>query len=153
MPFDGNEKGGGRDVVLGRLVQARSRLGERRNWISGKYFEEDGRGHHYCVLGAMAANPAEDGCMSYDADGRQAVVWLAMQVSGVRMGFEEAARVIYNFNDGSAALEQVSHSVAGWLFFARRRRIDGHQRVLDMLDHAIKSRQRELALRTAPAEI
>ena len=145
MPYDGSGYRASQDPVLGRLTQARSRLADRQNWISGKYFEEDGYGYHYCILGALSADPVNDGCMAQDAVGREAAVWLAEYISGAEMSFQHASRIIYNFNDGYAALEQVSHSAAGLMFFARKRHVDGHKRVLDVLDNAIATRARELA--------
>lgn len=145
MPYDGSAYHSATDPVLGRLEQARGRLADRGNWIAGKYFEEDSRGYHYCILGALSADPAHDGCMKQDAVGQQTAIWLARHLSGVDMSFTHASRIIYNFNDGYGALEAVSHSAAGLFFFARRRRVDGHRRVLDVLDGAIAARRSELA--------
>jgi hypothetical protein len=144
MPYDGSSYHAAQDPVLERLTQARDRLGDRGNWISGKYFEEDGSGYHYCILGALSADPANDGCMAQDAIGQETTVWLAEQIAGARMSFQHASRIVYNFNDGYAALEQVSHSAAGLMFFARRRHVDGHKRVLDVLDKAITTRAAEM---------
>jgi len=152
MPYDGSAFQKAQDPVLGRLVQARTRLADRRHWISGKYFEEDGGGgYHYCILGALSADPARDGCMAHDAVGQGAAIWLAKHVAGVTMSFQHASRIIYNFNDGYAALEHVSHSAAGLLFMARRRFVDGHKRVLDFLDSAIAEREKQLAETETPA--
>ena len=140
MPYDGSVYHAAQDPVLGRLTQARSRLSERENWISGRYFEEDSYGYHYCILGALSADPAHDGCMEQDAIGQEATVWLAEQIAGARMSFRHASRIIYNFNDGYAALEHVSRSPAGLMFFACKRHVDGHKRVLDVLDKAIAVR-------------
>ena len=60
------------------------------------------------------------------------------------MSFHHASRIVYNFNDGNAALEQVSHSAAGLMFFARKRHVDGHKRVLEVLDKAIATREAEV---------
>jgi hypothetical protein len=144
MPYDGSAFDVARDPILGRLTQARSRLADRGNWIAGKYFEEDSRGYHYCILGALSADPARDGCMAQDAVGQETAVWLARHLSGVEMSFTHASRIIYNFNDGFGALEAVSHSVAGLFFFARRRHVNGHARVLGVLDGAIAAREDEL---------
>lgn len=144
MPYDGSAYRAAQDPVLGRLTQARNRLSERGNWISGKYFEEDGYGYHYCILGALSADPMHDGCMEQDAIGQETTVWLAEQIAGVRMSFQHASRIIYNFNDGYAALEHVSHSAAGLMFFARNRHVDGHKRVLDVLDKAIAVRAEQV---------
>ena len=143
MPYDGLAF---RDPIADRLEQAHARLRDRRNWISGKYFEEDGRGDRYCVLGALAEDPAGDGCMISDADGRKTVVWLGRHLTGADMSFGEAAKVVYNYNDGYAAVEQVSHSLASLLFFTREREIDGHGRVLDMLSTARDVRLKELGI-------
>lgn len=140
MPYDGSAYHAAQDPVLRRLTQARARLADRGNWISGKYFEEDGYGYHYCILGALSSDPENDGCMKQDAIGQETAVWLAEHIAGVRMSFQHASRIIYNFNDGYAALEHVSHSAAGLMFFARRRHVDGHGRVLDVLDKAIAAR-------------
>jgi hypothetical protein len=83
--------------------------------------------------------------MKQDAVGQQTAIWLAAHISGVEMSFTHASRIIYNFNDGYGALEAVSHSAAGLLFFARRRHVDGHGRVLKVLDEAIAARQGQLA--------
>lgn len=147
MPYDGLEF---RDPIADRLEQAHARLRDRRNWISGKYFEEDGRGDRYCVLGALAEDPAGDGCMISDADGRRTVLWLAQHLTDAEMSFDSAAKVVYNYNDGFAALEQVSHSLSGLLFMTRKREIDGHGRVLDMLSTARDVRLKELGLADRP---
>jgi len=144
MPYDGSVYHAAQDPVLGRLTQARDRLSERGNWISGKYFEEDGYGYHYCILGALSEDPIHDGCMEQDAIGQETTVWLAEHISGVQMSFTHASRIIYNFNDGYAALEQVSHSAAGLMFFCRKRHVDGHRRVLDILDAAIAARTKQV---------
>ncbi|MGD8810365.1 MAG: hypothetical protein PVG24_12220 [Gammaproteobacteria bacterium] len=145
MPYDGSAFRA-QDPILGRLTQARGRLADRTNWIAGKYFEEDSRGYHYCILGALSADPERDGCMAQDAVGQETAVWLARHISGAEMSFVHASRIIYNFNDGYGALEAVSHSAAGLLFFARRRHVNGHKRVLDVLDGAIAARERELGV-------
>ena len=145
MPYDGSVYRDVEDPVLGRLTQARARLADRSNWIAGKYFEEDSGGYHYCILGALSADPARDGCMKQDAVGQETAIWLARHISGVEMSFTHASRIIYNFNDGYGALEAVSHSAAGLFLFARRRKVDGHRRVLDVLDDAIAARRDELA--------
>ena len=144
MPYDGSAFHAAQDPILGRLTQARTRLADRGNWIAGKYFEEDSSGYHFCILGALSADPARDGCMAQDAIGQKTAIWLAAHISGVEMSFTHASRIIYNFNDGYGALEAVSHSAAGLLFFARRRHVNGHGRVLDVLDGAIAAREREL---------
>lgn len=149
MPYDGSAYSG-QDPILGRLTQARGRLADRSHWISGKYFEEDSRGYHYCILGALSADPARDGCMAQDTVGQETAIWLARHISGAEMSFTHASRIIYNFNDGYGALEAVSHSAAGLLFFARRRHVNGHKRVLDVLDGAIVAREREIGA-AAPA--
>ncbi|MCG8547658.1 MAG: hypothetical protein MJE12_25965 [Alphaproteobacteria bacterium] len=145
MPYDGLKFHRENDPVLGRLHMARQRLADRRHWISGKYFEENAHGYQYCVLGAISTDPYQDGCMEQDADGRRTVVWLARHIAGVTMSFEHAARVIYNINDGNAALEQVGRTVLGLFFMAKPGRIDGHARILNILDLAIAARTRELA--------
>jgi hypothetical protein len=153
MPYDATEPYGGGDATLGRLMRARERLGQRRNWLAGKYFEEDSRGYRYCVLGAISDRPAEDGCMAEDAVGQGTAIWLAGHITGVRMPFEEASRVVYNYNDSFAALDCVSQTIRGLMFMTRHRRIDGYQRILDMLDESIEARRTELAadaLRVAP---
>ncbi len=147
MPYDGLAF---RDPIADRLEQAHARLRDRRNWISGKYFEEDGRGDRYCVLGAMAEDPAGDGCMVSDADGRRAVTWLAQNLTDAEMSFGDAAKVIYNYNDGFAALEQVSHSLSSVFFMTRNPEIDGHGRVLDMLRKARDVRLEELGIADRP---
>jgi hypothetical protein len=147
MPYDGLEF---RDPIADRLEQAHTRLRDRQHWISGKYFEEDGRGDRYCVLGALAEDPAGDGCMISDADGRQTVLWLAQHITDAEMSFDEAAKVVYNYNDGYAALEQVSQSLSGLLFMTRNREIDGHGRVLGMLSTARDVRLKELGLANRP---
>lgn len=147
MPYDGLEY---RDPIADRLEQAHTRLHDRRNWISGKYFEEDGQGDRYCVLGAMAEDPAGDGCMISDPDGRRAVTWLAQHLTDADMSFDDAAKVIYNYNDGYAALEQVSHSLSGVFFMTRNPEIDGHGRVLDMLRKARDARLEELGIADRP---
>lgn len=144
MPYDGSAYHAAQDPILGRLTQARTRLADRSHWISGKYFDEDSRGYHYCILGALSADPAHDGCMAQDAIGQKTAIWLAAHISGVEMSFTHASRIIYNFNDGYGALEAVSHSAAGLFFFARRRHVNGHKRVLDVLDNAIATREAEL---------
>ena len=144
MPYDGTGYRAEHDPVLGRLTRARARLTDRRHWIAGRYFEEDGGGHHYCILGALSADPADDGCMAQDAVGREATVWLARQICGADMPFADAARVVYNLNDGNAALEALSQSAMGFLFIAGRRKIDGHGRVLGLLDDAIAARRLEI---------
>jgi hypothetical protein len=145
MPYDGSVYHKAQDPVLGRLTQARDRLADRRHWISGKYFEEDSRGHQYCILGALSADPEHDGCMAHDAVGQAAAIWLAGRITGTEMSFLHASRMIYNLNDGYAALEYVSHSAAGFLILARRRHVNGHKRVIDFLDDAIAARERELS--------
>lgn len=145
MPYDGMRLHHSGDPVLGRLEMARSRLADRRHWISGKYFEENSHGYQYCVLGAISDDPYQDGCMTQDADGRRTVVWLAAHISGVAMPFEDAARVIYNMNDSNAALEQIGRTILGLFFMARPGSIDGHSRVLQTLDEAIDTRRQELA--------
>lgn len=147
MPYDGLEF---RDPIADRLEQAHTRLRDRRHWISGKYFEEDGQGDRYCVLGALAEDPAGDGCMISDADGRRAVMWLGRHLAGADMSFDAASKVVYNYNDGYAAVEQVSHSLASLLFFTREREIDGHGRVLDMLRKARDVRLKELGIADRP---
>ncbi len=147
MPYDGLAF---RDPIAGRLEQAHARLQDRRNWISGKYFEEDGRGDRYCVLGALAEDPAGDGCMVSDADGRRTVLWLARYLTDADMSFEEAAKVVYNYNDGFAAVEQVSHSLVSLFFMTRAREIDGHGRVLGMLREARDARLEELGVADRP---
>ena len=144
MPYDGLTFHRENDPVLGRLNMARERLADRRHWISGKYFEENAHGSRHCVLGAISNDPYQDGCMEQDADGRRTVVWLARHVADADMPFEDAARVIYNINDGNAALEQVGRTVLGLFFMARPGRIDGHARVLSILDEAIAARRHEL---------
>jgi hypothetical protein len=152
MPYDGSVYQKAQDPVLGRLTQARARIADRRHWISGRYFEEDSRGYQYCILGALSADPAHDGCMAHDAVGQAAAIWLAGRISGTEMSFLHASRIIYNLNDGYAALEHVSHSVAGFLIMARHRQVNGHKRVLDFLDEAIAGRERELAQADAAIE-
>ncbi len=147
MPYDGLEF---RDPIADRLEQAHARLRDRQHWISGKYFEEDGRGDRYCVLGALAEDAAGDGCMISDADGRKTVMWLGRHLAGADMSFDAAAKVVYNYNDGYAALEQVSQSLSGLLFMTRNREIDGHGRVLDMLSTARDVRLKELGLADRP---
>ncbi len=149
MPYDGLAF---RDPIADRLEQAHARLRDRRNWISGKYFEEDGRGDRYCVLGAMAEDPAGDGCMVSDVDGRRAVTWLAQHLTSAEMSFDDAAKVIYNYNDGFAALEQVSHSLSSVFFMTRNSEIDGHGRVLNMLQKARDVRLEELGIADRPMQ-
>ena len=153
MPYDGLKFHRENDPVLGRLQMARARLDDRRHWISGKYFEENAHGYQYCVLGAISNDPYQDGCMEQDADGRQAVVWLARHIAGVAMPFEDAARVIYNTNDGNAALEQVGRTVLGLFFMAKPGHIDGHSRILKILDDAIATRRRELTRTVEAARV
>ena len=145
MPYDGTGYRAEQDAVLERLTQARVRLTDRQHWIAGRYFEEDGGGHHYCILGALSADPANDGCMAQDTVGQEATIWLARQICGAEMSFPSAARVVYNLNDGNAALEALSQSAMGFLFIAGRRKIDGHGRVLGLLDDAIAARRLEVA--------
>lgn len=151
MPYDGTGYRAEYDPVLGRLMRARARLTDRRHWIAGRYFEEDGGGNHYCILGALSADPVRDGCMAQDAVGREATVWLARRICGADMPFADAARVVYNLNDGNAALEALSQSAMGFLFIAGRRKIDGHGRVLGLLDDAIATRRQEIGRAVAAA--
>lgn len=144
MPYDGSAFHVDQDPILGRLAQARARIGDRDNWIAGKYFDEDSHGYQYCILGALSADPAHDGCMAQDAVGQEAAIWLARHMSGVEMSFTHASRIIYNFNDGFGALEAVSRSAAGLFFFTRTRHVNGHDRVLGVLDDAIAAREDEL---------